>query len=89
VLDVGISAALHRHHVVARSPISFRTSLADAAAATSLTGPAVALRALASEIRRSFFRKNLKKLLIPGTAVLYFAKVLRFRDVNRKKGELS
>jgi hypothetical protein len=27
----------------------------------------------------------LKKLLIPGTAVLYFAKVLRFRDGNRMK----
>jgi hypothetical protein len=28
------------------------------------------------------FWKNGKKLLLPGTAVLYFAKVLRFRDVN-------
>jgi hypothetical protein len=41
------------------------------------------LSTLASEIRREIFPKKLKKLLIPGTAVLYFAKVLKIRDVNR------
>jgi hypothetical protein len=51
----------------------------------SSIGLAVALLVIASGIRRKIFQKIGKKLLIPGTAVLYFAKVLRFCAVNCKK----
>jgi hypothetical protein len=52
----------------------------------SFAGLPVALSALASEIRPEIFPENLKKLLIPGTAVLYFAKVRDFATQIEKSG---